>query len=627
MGNTLGRPTRILLLIVSLVSFSSNSFADPVQAAAIASGLTHSCALTTTGALKCWGSNNSGQLGDDSDTNRNSAVDVVGLQSDVASVSASNLKTCVQTASGSAKCWGSNAWGQLGDGTTATRYVPVEVLGLASGVSTVSSGSNHTCAVQNGGAQCWGSNSSGQLGYGGYNHSPTPVNVSGLSSGVAFLALGNEHSCALTSSGGVKCWGRNAAGQLGDNSNTESPVPVDVFGLTSGIVAITAGYEHTCALTVGGGVKCWGRNDSGQLGHNDTANRVAPVDVVGLSSGVISLSAGGGHTCAVTADGDVKCWGGNGGGALGDGTYTNRSVPTDVLGLSGYGLRVSGGGNHTCAILVDGDVKCWGQNESGQLGNGNNTSSKTPVDVLGFGPLGPRCNLEGTVTLGAAPLAGVTIDGAALGSKTTDSSGQYHYFNLDCGISYTLTPTKLGYAFSPDSVSAILDSDTVDDFAAMELYLGPIHCWDLNSDGACQASEDSNNDSNCDALDCRGSQGAQGPTGPQGSVGPPGAQGPIGLTGPQGAVGATGATGPRGEQGLPGEPGVFTSSACLTVTVNSKNSAAVAQCATGHTVVSGGGSCQGRNNPQLRSSTPTAGNSWGVRCTSGKATATAICCP
>jgi alpha-tubulin suppressor-like RCC1 family protein len=346
--------------------------------AMIETGGYHTCALTTSGSIKCWGHNGIGELGDGTTTNRTTPVDMSALPSGVSAIAAGYYHTCGLTTSGGVKCWGDNEHGQLGDGTTTNRITPVDVSGLTSGMRAIAAGYGHTCAVTtSNGIKCWGWNSSGQLGDGTQTDRTTPVNVSGLTSGVSAIAAGVSHTCALTTSGGVKCWGFSCYANINDG-----PTPVDVSGLTSGVLAIAAGDNHTCAMTTTGGVKCRGDNSDGQLGDGTTTDRTTPVDVSGLS-GVSAVAAGSYHTCALTTSGGVKCWGANWHGQLGDGTTTSRSIPVDVSGLTSGVSAIAAGWGHTCALTMSGGVKCWGDNEHGQLGDGMAWRT-TPVDVVGF---------------------------------------------------------------------------------------------------------------------------------------------------------------------------------------------------------------------------------------------------
>lgn len=348
----------------------------------MSAGRLHTCALTSDGGVKCWGENVRGELGDNSTTNRLTPVDVLGLTSGATAANAGDRHSCSLTSTGGVKCWGYNGWGQLGDNSTTDRLAPVDVVGLGSGVTAVAGGNWHTCALTSGGGlKCWGGNT--QVGLLGDNSTATrltPVDVVGLTSGA--VAVGLYHSCALTSAGGVKCWGGNGFGQLGDGSNTFRLTPVDVIGLTSGVTAIAVGNAFTCAVTSAGGVKCWGVNWSGGLGDNSTTTRWTPVDVVGLASGVAAVVAGEQHTCALTNAGGVKCWGDNQLGQLGDNSTTTRLTPGDVVGLTSGVKAISTYFNHTCALTIAGAVKCWGRNLEGQLGDNSTTTRLAPVDVV-----------------------------------------------------------------------------------------------------------------------------------------------------------------------------------------------------------------------------------------------------
>ena len=368
----------------------SASFANGPQAMSeLSAGDSHTCALTADGAAECWGFNSIGQIGNGTTTDAHIPTGVSGLTSGVVAVAAGGTHTCALTSAGAVLCWGSNGNGQLGASTAPSPYslVPVAVTGLSPGVVAIAAGFEHTCALTSGGAVlCWGSNGNGQLGASTATlpYSLVPVAVTGLTPGVVAIAVGFEHTCALTSGGAVLCWGANTYGQLGNNSSTDSHVPFAVSGLTSGVTAISAGAEgyHTCALTSAGGAQCWGANFYGQLGS--TSSLLVPVPVSGLATGATAIGAGANHTCASTSAG-AMCWGYDVDGELGNNTMNNLSNPTPVpvTGLtSGVAAVAAGGdafGDHSCALMADGSARCWGRNANGQLGNNTTIGSPVPV--------------------------------------------------------------------------------------------------------------------------------------------------------------------------------------------------------------------------------------------------------
>ena len=561
----------IAFLAISFLAISlpaeSQSLSPMTDVAELAVGHAHACALSNSGGVKCWGLNNFGQLGNGTTTNSYIAVQVVGLQSGVASISAGYRHTCAVTDAGGVKCWGKNLLGQLGDGTTTMRTTPVDVSGLSSGVATVSAGGDHTCALDTDGElRCWGFNGDGELGIGNRDRQTTPVPViggqniaavatgysttcaitgsggvscwgvydrvcnsfgcafgsfsspnpvSGLSSGVTAIAAGEFFQCAVVN-GAVKCWGDNYDGQLG-NPDEPDPDPFTLFdidGVQSGVDNVSAGLGHacarlndgsarcwgdntfgvlgdgtgeygypavavtgpenldqviaggtvTCGLTSDDDVLCWGGNGSGQLGDNDPWFRLTPTQVPGLQSGVVALSVGDFHSCAVTSAGAVRCWGGNGSGQVGNGTSQGQRLPVTILssGMSSIGA----GARHTCAAGVNAPAQCWGSNTYGQLGNGEFTDRLSPSAVS---------------TLGS----GVShIDAGSFHTcaRTTDNRARCWGWNIDAqlgngGFSGQSTPGLVANLFNVGAV------DVGGTHSCARLTDGRISCWGNNNDG------------------------------------------------------------------------------------------------------------------------------------------------
>jgi alpha-tubulin suppressor-like RCC1 family protein len=365
---------------------------------AIAGGIDHTVALLTDGTIKTWGSNANGQLGDGTTTNRSLPVTVTALGGPATAIAA-GYHSVALLASGMVRSWGLNTYGQLGDGTLNDRSTPTSVFSLGQ-VVALAAGEYHTVALlSNGTVKSWGLNNHGQLGDGTNTNRNTPVTVAGLT-GVIAIAAGNNHTVALLADGTVKTWGYNNYGQLGDGTVTERWTPVAVFGQGLPVAAIAAGDDHTVVRVADGAVQAWGHNTSGQLGNGTFSNGTAPLAVNSLGGSAAAVAAGGYHTMARMSDGTVKTWGDNWVGQLGDGTTTNRSTPVAVSGLSLPVAAIAAGYDHTLVRMADGTVKAWGRNISGQMGDATTVDRWTPVTAL------LPCAMPASITVPAADADG-----------------------------------------------------------------------------------------------------------------------------------------------------------------------------------------------------------------------------
>ena len=358
----------------------------------IAAGLYHTCAIHDDGSVTCWGRGLQGQIGDGSSLSRYESPQISSLGSERTALNISaGDHTCAILDDDSVSCWGLNDYGQLGDGTNANRNTPTNVSNLGNGKTAIaiSAGGYHSCAIlDDGTVTCWGAGTEGRLGDGTNTNRNTPAKISSLGDGRTATAIssGLWHTCVILDDGTVTCWGSNFAGKLGDGTNTNRNTPTKISSLGDGrtATAISAGGDHTCAILDDGSVSCWGWNEYGQLGDGTNTNRNTPTDVSSLGNGrtATAISAGGFHTCAILDDGTVTCWGSNFAGKLGDGTNTNRNTPTQTsnLGSGRTAVSITTGDIHTCAILDDGSVSCWGSNTYGQLGDGTTTDRNTPTN-------------------------------------------------------------------------------------------------------------------------------------------------------------------------------------------------------------------------------------------------------
>ncbi|MBT7080241.1 MAG: RCC1 repeat-containing protein, partial [Chloroflexi bacterium] len=452
-------------------------------ATSISAGYEYACALLSDGSLKCWGDNNYGQLGDGSTDTSETPVDVTGIDGSTAvatAVTAAEYHTCTLLSTGAVKCWGDNSYGQLGDGSTDESHTPVDVSGIDGSTYTairVTAGGNSACAVlEDGSTYCWGNNDYGQLGDGSVSESSTAMDVEGIdgsSASASEIDAGAKLTCSVLSSGSAACWGRNNYGQLGDGSTDNSSEYVTVSGIdgiTATATEVTTGGYHACALLDDGAVKCWGRNGYGQLGDTSTDDSEIPVDVSGIdgsTSVATQIAAGSYSTCALLSNGAVKCWGFNSKGQLGNGSTTDASSPSAVSGIDGSTYTATaisvGHLDHACALLDDGSIMCWGENKYGQLGNASTTDSSVPVDVSG---------IDGSTDTAIAVDTGYQSSCAILDDGSLKCWGRNNYSQLGDGTTTTAT--------SPTDVSGI-DGSTA---TATKLAVGDYHSCAILDDGS-----------------------------------------------------------------------------------------------------------------------------------------------
>lgn len=375
----------------------------------IAADYTHTCAAIHGARPRCWGDNSDGQLGsglrpdggEDLDASTSPRVVAVPVPMRGVTVGGYSVPgyaySCSRTASGEVACWGQDDLGQRGrpDGGTVVVAVPTVVSAIGNALD-VQAGGGHVCARHgDGGLSCWGYDVYGQLGHiaaGTVDRSPTQVT---LRAAVKRITTGESHTCALLADHAVDCWGTDGTGQLGRGtlSGAVNPVPVTVTGV-AGAIDVAAGYAHTCAVLNGGSVMCWGDDSNGQLGRGTATlagySSSAAAVVLPAAKSATSVCAGYLHSCAVLNDGTVMCWGANDNGQLGNGTVAagivtpaQSATPVAVTGLTGA-RAITCGGHHTCAIVENSQAVCWGANDKGQLGAGlapDALPRPTPVPV------------------------------------------------------------------------------------------------------------------------------------------------------------------------------------------------------------------------------------------------------
>ncbi len=335
----------------------------------------------------CWGSNSYGQLGIGSTAKKTTPVSVQNLSGEVVvGVGAGRDHTCAIIRNGDVvMCWGYGFHGELGNGSTSNKNTPTSVTNLGGKVLALDVGNYNVCVIMNDGAlKCWGDNRFGQIGDNTRTNRYTPTSTVNLGGPAVAVSLGDMHTCAIISGGTLKCWGRGGSYQLGIGSGFPrdrlTPTTVNLGGPA---VAVSLGYTHTCAIINGGELKCWGYGDRGQLGDGSRGFSSTPASVTNLGGPAVAISLGWQYTCAIIDGGAMKCWGDGGYGQLGTWSTNTRLTPTPVYNLGGSAVEMSLGQVHTCAITTEGDLKCWGRGNTGQLGDGTTTTipKTTPVYI------------------------------------------------------------------------------------------------------------------------------------------------------------------------------------------------------------------------------------------------------
>jgi alpha-tubulin suppressor-like RCC1 family protein len=309
----------------------------------------------------------------------------------IGSIIAGAYHTCAVLDGGSVYCWGDNSGGQIGDASFRRAVEPSRVR-TRDALTGLTAGGFHTCALTSDGAlRCWGDNTAGPLGDPTSQGTTFPLGVAaGLT--LVSVAAGGLHTCALDAGGAPFCWGANDVGQLGFNTPITrcggrpcSPLPTPVEGALR-LATVAAGDAHTCGLTPDGAVYCWGQNADGRLGNGFTQSAARPV-LVGADLRLTALAAGGGHTCALRDGGSIYCWGRNAEHQVG--ATTSETCPGGVacatrpvaVPLEGRFVFLATGSLHACAVRDDGVVYCWGSNQDGQLGDGLGIAHSAPTPV------------------------------------------------------------------------------------------------------------------------------------------------------------------------------------------------------------------------------------------------------
>ena len=350
----------------------------------ISSGNQYTLAIDKNGRAWGWGSNNLGQIGDNSSSSKRTPVSVRGAIKTFCQISGGAQHTLAIDKNGRAWAWGFNFAGQLGDNSSTQRNTPVSVLGAIKTFCKISGAGASSFAIdKNGRAWAWGDNGSGQLGDNSITSRRTPVSVAGAVKTFCEITGGGSHTVAVDKDGRVWAWGDTSSNQLGNNTSLSKCTPVSVLGAAKTFCKIESNGSHTIVIDRNGRIWSWGGNGIFQLGDNTNIAKKTPVSVAGAVKTFCEISTGASHTLAIDKNGRAWAWGSNGYGAVGDNNFSTRATPVSVLGTTKTFCKIAGGTDHSVAIDKNGRLWSWGRNIEGQLGDNTTVSKRTPVSVLG----------------------------------------------------------------------------------------------------------------------------------------------------------------------------------------------------------------------------------------------------
>jgi alpha-tubulin suppressor-like RCC1 family protein len=337
------------------------------------------------GGLWSFGYNSSGQLGDNTTTDKSSPVQTIAFGTNWKQVSTGSSHTAAIKTDGTLWAWGQNSSGRLGDNTTTGRISPVQTVAFGTNWKQVSAGNQHTAAIKTDGTLwTWGRNNYGQLGDNYVTDKSSPVQTITFGTNWKQVSCAYTHTVAIKTDGTLWTWGRNNYGQLGDNSIIGKSSPVQTITFGNNWKQVSCAYTHTAAIKTDGTLWTWGRNNYGQLGNNTANNTSSPVQTIAFGTNWKQVSAGNYHTAAIKTDGTLWTWGRNINGQLGDNTIVDKSSPVQTITFGTIWKQVSCG-YHTVAVKTDGSLWTWGRNINGQLGDNTIVDKSSPIQTIAYG--------------------------------------------------------------------------------------------------------------------------------------------------------------------------------------------------------------------------------------------------